>query len=79
MSPPTKPEQVRERVHFRLIVTPCCGQALCWVNPRLPNYCPECSKPIYRELKFDGSQIVMNDEEAWLLTKDSIRTRPTTL
>jgi hypothetical protein len=24
--------------HFRLIVMPCCGQLLCWVNPRLPNY-----------------------------------------
>jgi hypothetical protein len=20
------------------IATPCCGQMLCWVNPRLPNY-----------------------------------------
>jgi len=24
--------------HFRLILMPCCGQMLCWVNPRLPNY-----------------------------------------
>jgi hypothetical protein len=24
--------------HFRLIQMPCCGQLLCWVNPRLPNY-----------------------------------------
>lgn len=55
-----------ERIHFRLIQTPCCGQLLCWVNPRLPNYCPECSKPIYRLLRFDGSQILVSDENAWL-------------
>jgi len=23
---------------FRFIQMPCCGQMLCWVNPRLPNY-----------------------------------------
>jgi hypothetical protein len=26
------------RAHFRLIQMPCCGQLLCWVNPRLPNF-----------------------------------------
>jgi len=30
------------RAHFRLIEMPCCAQVLCWVNPRLPNHCPEC-------------------------------------
>jgi hypothetical protein len=32
----------KERAHFRLIQAPCRGTLLCWVNPRLPNYCPEC-------------------------------------
>jgi hypothetical protein len=32
----------KERAHFRLIQMSCCGQLLCWVNPRLPNHCPEC-------------------------------------
>jgi hypothetical protein len=35
------------RAHFRYIVAPCCGTQLCWVNPRLPNYCPECGKYIF--------------------------------
>src|SRR5262245_26836305 len=33
--------KMQSPVHFRLIQMPCCGQMLCWVNPRLPNYCPE--------------------------------------
>lgn len=40
-----------ERVVFRHIHTPCCGTLLCWVNPRLPNYCPECGKFIISEVK----------------------------
>ena len=32
----------KQRAHFRFIQVPCCGQLLCRVNPRLPNYCPEC-------------------------------------
>lgn len=58
----------RERVHFRLIVCPCCNHQLCWVNPRLPIYCPECGRQIYRRLKFDGSPILVSDENAWLET-----------
>lgn len=40
-----------ERVHFKLLQTPCCTALLCWVNPRLPNYCPECGKFIFPEIK----------------------------
>lgn len=47
-----------ERVHFRLIQTPCCSSLLCWVNPRLPSYCPECGASIYR------SSITMDDTNA---------------
>jgi hypothetical protein len=37
-------ERKYERVEFRLIAMPCCGFQLCWVNPRLPNHCPECGE-----------------------------------
>jgi hypothetical protein len=40
-----------ELVHFRLIKMPCCGHLLCWVNSRFPNYCPECGKQIYPDVK----------------------------
>jgi hypothetical protein len=39
-----------EVVHFRLFQMPCCGHQLCWVNPRLPNYCPECGASCYSVL-----------------------------
>ena len=55
-----------ERVVFRLIRTPCCGALLCWVNPRLPNFCPECGKPILADLRTDGSNILVRDEMATL-------------
>jgi hypothetical protein len=34
-------------VPFRLLRMGCCEHLLCWVNPRLPNYCPECGKHCY--------------------------------
>lgn len=42
---------VNERVQFRLLVMECCGVQLCWVNPRLPNYCPECGKHVYPQVR----------------------------
>jgi hypothetical protein len=60
----------RQRVLFRLIQTPCCGTMLCWVNPRLPSFCPECSKPILMHLRQDGSSILISDEGAWLELSD---------
>jgi hypothetical protein len=56
--------KTRELVPFRLIQTPCCGTMLCWVNPRLPNYCPECGKHIFRDLKFGGT--LLEARNAWL-------------
>lgn len=56
----------RQKVDFRLIHTPCCHTLLCWVNPRLPNYCPECGERIYAQLKFNG--ILAEAREAWLET-----------
>ena len=54
----------REKVPFRLIQTPCCGQMFCWVNPRIPNYCPECGEHIFARLRFGG--ILVEPTEAWL-------------
>lgn len=54
-----------ERVLFRLMQMPCCNHLLCWVNPRLPSYCPECGTFIYIKLR-DGSQTLITDENAWL-------------
>jgi hypothetical protein len=63
----------KQRVHFRLMHMPCCGQMLCWVNPRLPNHCPECGVSVFRQLKFgDGHLILVNDEDAWLTTVSGI-------
>jgi hypothetical protein len=57
----------RERVWFRLIHLPCCGHLLCWVNPRLPAYCPECGKHVLTELRVkDSPCFKLNDAEATL-------------
>jgi hypothetical protein len=56
----------REKVMFRLIQMPCCGQLLCWVNPRLPTFCPECATQVYMKVKFDAGVILVSDENAWL-------------
>lgn len=52
-----------ERVHFRLILTPCCGSLLCYVNPRLPNYCSECGKFIHAKVR---ECVMQSDENATL-------------
>jgi len=52
----------QEKVIFRYIATECCGAQLCWVNPRLPNYCPECGKHIFPNVK---GWILVN-KPAWL-------------
>lgn len=40
-----------EKVHFRLLQMPCCRTLICWVNPRLPNHCPECGTHIYPKIR----------------------------
>jgi hypothetical protein len=52
-----------ERIHFRLIVCAHCSHNLCWVNPRLPNHCPECGAHIYPEVR---GMIWVSDPEAWI-------------
>jgi hypothetical protein len=54
-----------EKVNFRLFQMPCCGQLLCWVNPRLPNHCPECGLRVYTELKTEAHTL-QHVPEAWL-------------
>jgi hypothetical protein len=51
---------------FRLINTECCHVILCWVNPRLPTYCPECGKRIYPQVK---SWVTYQDNKARILHK----------
>jgi hypothetical protein len=68
-----------ELIHFRLLVTPCCTTLLCWVNPRLPTYCPECGSHLYPEVK---SHIYMEDRKAVIkYSEESLaayhRSRPT--
>jgi hypothetical protein len=58
-----------ERIVFRLFQMPCCGQLLCWVNPRLPNFCPECGKVTLLDLK-TGEYTRVIDEDAWLKWKE---------
>ena len=54
----------RSRIHFRLFAMPCCGHDYCHVNPRLPNYCPECGKRCYIQLRSEDHTIIMFD--GWL-------------
>lgn len=50
-----------ERIIFRLLTMECCGQLLCWVNPRMPSYCPECGMSIYPQVR---SWITIRDDNA---------------
>lgn len=52
-----------ERVHFRFLQAPCCSALLCWVNPRLPNYCPECGTHIFPAIR---SCVLNSDDSAFL-------------
>ncbi len=49
---------------------PCCGHLLCWVNPRLPSYCPECGKCMIAELRVHPESIGINDLNAHLKYKE---------
>lgn len=55
---------VNEKVHFRLLACPECNHQVCWVNPRLPSYCPDCGKHIYARLRTGVSVLI--DCPAWL-------------
>ena len=55
-----------EFIRFRIFRMPCCEQLLCWVNPRLPNHCPECGERIFLDLKHKPEYTVLDDGEAQL-------------
>ena len=57
------------RADFRYIMTECCGIMLCWVNPRLPNYCPDCGKRIYPDVR---SWVTYRDEQAVTRHKEDV-------
>jgi hypothetical protein len=54
-----------ERVPFRFISCPDCRHQICWINPRLPNHCPECGVYIAGRVR---EQVMMADDEAILMT-----------
>lgn len=54
--------KVNERVNFRMFRTPCCGHQLCWVNPRLPTFCPECGTLFDRRYMI----VMIHDENAMI-------------
>lgn len=57
-------ERVHERVPFRFLSCPECRHQICWINPRLPTYCPECGKRVnWKE------RVMMRDDDAVLTTK----------
>ena len=61
-------ERWREQVRLRVFQMPCCGQQLCWVNPRLPNHCPECGSRVYAKLH-TGEHTLLS-HVAWLSVGD---------
>jgi hypothetical protein len=58
-----------EMVPFRLICMPCCHVLICWVNPRRPNYCPECGDRIFHHFPRDKWEA--NYSPAWLRVEDN--------
>lgn len=73
--PLRNPLITNEMVSFRLIQCPECGHAICWLNPRLPNYCTECGKHIFLKLKTNHDNCIAMQADAWLRC---VETRVTT-
>ena len=55
------------RADFRYLVMECCKVQLCWVNPRLPNYCPECGTRCFPAVR---SWVTYRDEHAHITHKE---------
>lgn len=60
-----------EFIKFTLYMMPCCGHELCWVNPRIPNFCPECGKKVYFELLNELCSMAV-DEKAQLKVHEEV-------
>jgi hypothetical protein len=61
--------KVSERVPFRLLNPACCGALICWVNPRLPMFCPECGQRCYPEIR---AHVLLSDDTAMLRVDEEI-------
>lgn len=64
--------KVAQVVHFRLFHMPCCGTLICWINPRIPNRCPECGERVYARLKMNLECTLVDDQKASLKTEEGI-------
>jgi hypothetical protein len=53
-----------EQIPFRLFKMPCCNQMVCWVQPRLPAYCPMCGKAVWAQLK--SGDCTLRSGAGWL-------------
>lgn len=53
-----------EQVPFKLMQMPCCNHQVCWINPRLPTYCPECGTAVYMKLK--SGAFTLDERTGWL-------------
>jgi hypothetical protein len=62
----TKPSN--DYVQFRLLEMSCCHILICWVNPRRPNFCPECGKRVFSD--YPKEQWEAQYSEAWLRVTD---------
>jgi hypothetical protein len=53
-----------EQIPFKLFKMPCCNQMLCWVQPRLPAYCPMCGQAVWAQLK--SGDCTLRSGAGWL-------------
>src|ERR1700723_1474644 len=60
-----------QAIQFRLIQMSCCGQLLCWVNPRRPMHCPECGASVFHLFPKDRWETTYST--AWLRVEDGSR------
>jgi hypothetical protein len=58
-----------ERVHFRVVNMECCHTVVCLVNPRFPNYCPECGARCYPQIK---QWVVSDSPDACIKYKEEV-------
>ena len=56
-----------EKVGLRVFSMPCCKTLICWINPRLPTYCPECGQSVLRKLKFEPECTLLSEQEVYLI------------
>jgi DNA-directed RNA polymerase subunit RPC12/RpoP len=55
-----------EKIRFRLFHMPCCSHLLCWINHRLPNFCPECGTSVLLKLREHKEATRISDDDSWI-------------